>query len=176
MCWPEAAWTFFNDDHTHFVSPLLEKANSCACMPHGMITRGIFRKKMDWWGLAGPYWRVLWGAILYSIVQQAIDGGRVRIDGGWGFNPPVPLFIPLRPLNPLGAVHKVCHAPEGGRGSEKVWQFVTGGRGVKIKRSCDVTLSIFSQFTILRFILYFIMHNTNLSCNYHLRSFKKLNL
>ena len=35
---------------------------------------------------------------------------------------------------------------------------------------------IFSQFTILRFILYFIMHNTNLSCNYHLRNCKKLNL
>ena len=27
-----------------------------------------------------------------------------------------------------GAVHKVCHAP-GGRGSEKVWQFVTGEGG-----------------------------------------------
>ena len=32
----------------------------------------------------------------------------------------------------IGAVHKVCHAPEGGRGSEKVWHFVTGGGGVKI--------------------------------------------
>ena len=27
--------------------------------------------------------------------------GRVRIDRGWGFNPPVPLFIPLWPTNPL---------------------------------------------------------------------------
>ena len=72
----------------------------------------------------------------------------------------------------LGAVHKVCHAPEGGGGLKKcdsLWQ----GEGVKIMWRHTFQ---FSQSTILRFILYFIMHNTNLSCNYHLRSCKKLNL
>ena len=53
-----------------------------------------------------------------------------------------------------------------GRGLRKcdsLWR----GRG---QRSCDVTLSMFSQFTIiLRFILYFITHNTNSSCNYQLK-------
>ena len=71
-----------------------------------------------------------------------------------------------------GAVHKVCHAPRG----EGVWESVTvcdRGGGWRL---CDVTLSIFSQFTILYFILYCIIHNTNLSCNYHLWSCKKLNL
>ena len=42
----------------------------------------------------------------------------------------------------LGAVHKVCHAGGGGRGSEKVWQFVTEG-GWGGKHMCDVTLDIF---------------------------------
>ena len=60
----------------------------------------------------------------------------------------------------------------GGNGSEKVWQFVTGGGGVKIMWS-----HTFNFFTIHNFMFYFIFftHNTNLSCNYHLRSCKKLN-
>ena len=62
-----------------------------------------------------------------------------------------------------------------GRGSEKVWHFVTGGGwGVKI-----MWRHTFNFFTIHNFMLYFIFYhayNTNLSCNYHLRSCKKLNL
>ena len=70
-----------------------------------------------------------------------------------------------------GAVHKVCHAPRG-RGSEKVWQFVTG-EGVKIM--WRHTFNFFTIHNFMFYIIYFIMHNTNLSCNYHLRSCKKLN-
>ena len=54
---------------------------------------------------------------------------------------------------------------QGGRGSEKVWQFVRGEGG---SRSCDVTLSVFSQFTIQCFIWYFIIHSckkVNLYCS-----------
>ena len=39
------------------------------------------------------------------------------------------------------------------RGSEKVWQFVTGGL-----RSCDVTLSVFSQFTIFNVLFYILSY------------------
>ena len=58
----------------------------------------------------------------------------------------------LIPVFTIGAVHKVCHVPRG-KGSEKEWQFVTGG-GVKIM--CRHT---FNFFTIHNFMFYFIFHN-----------------
>ena len=57
----------------------------------------------------------------------------------------------------IGAVHKVCHAP-GGRGSEKGWQFVTGGGGgVKI-----MWRHTFSFFTIHNLMVYLIFYHTSL--------------
>ena len=58
----------------------------------------------------------------------------------------------------LGAVHKVCHAPRGGRGSEKVWQFVTGGRGgVKIVWRHTFNFFHNSQFYVLFHISSYII-------------------
>ena len=62
-----------------------------------------------------------------------------------------------------GAVHKICH-----KGREGVWESVTvcdRGRGGK-----DHVTSHFFYF------IFYHAYNTNLSCNYHLRSCKKLNL
>ena len=70
-----------------------------------------------------------------------------------------------------GAVHKVCHAPEGGGGLRKCDSLWQGG-----KDHVTSHFPFFHNSQFLRFILYFIMHNTNLSCNYHLRNCKKLNL
>ena len=77
----------------------------------------------------------------------------------------------------IGAVHKVgCHAPEGGGGLRKCDSLWQGGK--------DHVTSHFPffhnpQFYVLfsiKKVKFFIMHNTNLGCNYHLRSCKKLNL
>ena len=47
-------------------------------------------------------------------------------------------------------------------------------RGPKIMWRHTFHFSTIHNFTF--YFIYFIMHNTNLSCNYHLRSCKKLNL
>ena len=54
--------------------------------------------------------------------------------------------LPLRRTHFItGAVHEVCHAPREGRGSVKVWQFVTGGGGK------DHVTSYFQCFHNLQF-------------------------
>ena len=71
----------------------------------------------------------------------------------------------------FGVVHKVCHAPEGGGGLKKcdtLWQ----GEGGKDHVTSHFQFFHNSQF----YFIFYHAYNTNLSCNYHLRSCKKLNL
>ena len=77
----------------------------------------------------------------------------------------------------MGPSIKYVTNPGGGGGGglrkcDSLWQ--GGGRGGK-----DCVTSHFHFFPPPpppRFILYFLIHNTSLSCNYHLRSCKKVNL
>ena len=88
-------------------------------------------------------------------------------------------FRTVRKLQP--AKPKLYYGPsikyvtlQGGRGSGKVWQFVTGEGGVKIM--WRHTFSFFPIPNLMFYIWYFIIHSTNWSCKYHLQSCKKVNL
>ena len=59
------------------------------------------------------------------------------------------------------AVHKVCHSP-GERGSEKVWQFVTGGGGVVKTMWRHTQFFHNSQFYFLFFIAWLSIFHLNL--------------